>query len=116
MNRRRNDSGHRTHPTTVVAISLALAIAALGGIWQAWMKNRQIQVKREIDAVERRCGQHQLDIRTAEMRKDQLLNRFAIRQQLAELGSDLVPIPMGVTEEISLKTQPADPPAIAAVP
>lgn len=116
MNRRRNVSGHSAHPVTIVAIGLAIAIAALGGIWQAWMKNRQIQLKREIDAVERRCGQHNLDIQTTIMRKDQLLNRFAIRQQLADLGSDLVPIPMGVTEEISLTPLPADPPAIAAVP
>jgi hypothetical protein len=115
MNRRRNHNATRIHPSTVIAVVMALAIASLGGIWQAWMKNRQIQVKREIDAIERRCGQHQLDIRTTQMRMDQLLNRFAIRQQLAELGSDLVPIPMGVTEDIPL--QPRDTaPSIASIP
>jgi hypothetical protein len=118
MNRRRNDpKNNGIHATTFLAILLAVVTAAGGGIWHAWLKNRQIQVKREIDRIERLCGQHQLDIRTTQMRTDQLLNRFAIRQQLVDLGSDLKPIPMGVTEEIPLHpaTPPASP-AIAAVP
>lgn len=115
MNRRRNETRKTgVHTTTVIAICLALVTAATGGIWHAWLKNRQIQVKREIDRIERQCGQHQLDIRTTQMRMDQLLNRFAIRQQLTDLGSDLQPIPMGVSHEIPLN--PAAEPAIAAVP
>jgi hypothetical protein len=34
------------------------------------------------------------------MRMDQLLNRFVIRKQLEENGSDLRPIPLAVIEEI----------------
>jgi len=118
MNRRRTESRKTgIHATTVLAILLAVVTAAAGGIWHAWLKNRQIQVKREIDRIERQCGQHQLDIRTTQMRMDQLLNRFAIRQQLADLGSDLKPIPMGITEEIPLLPEtPTTEPAIAAVP
>ena len=116
MNRRRNESKQGIHPTTVIAICIALTIATLGGVWQAWLKNRQIQVKREIDQIERLCGQHQLDIRTTQMRMDQLLNRFAIREQLNELGSTLQPIPMGITEEIPLHPPAEKEHQIAAVP
>lgn len=117
MNRRRHDPRKEgIHPTTVIAICLAIGAATAGGVWQAWLKNRQIQVMREIDQVERQAGQHQLDIRTAQMRMDQLLNRFAIRQQLSDLGSGMKPIPMGVTEEIPLHPESAPESPIAAVP
>ncbi len=117
MNHKRNHSPKKgIHPTTVIAICLALGTAALGGVWQAWLKNRQIQVMREIDQIERQAGQHQLDIRTTQMRMDQLLNRFAIRQQLSDLGSTLKPIPMGVSEEIPLHPEVEKETPIAAVP
>jgi len=117
MNRKRNESPKKgIHPTTVIAICLALTTATVGGVWQAWLKNRQIQVAREIDQIERQCGQHQLDIRTTQMRMDQLLNRFAIRQQLSDLGSTLQPIPMGITEEIPLHPTPEPATQIVAVP
>ena len=40
------------------------------------------------------------EIRTTEMRMDELLNRFVIRKQIEQNGSSLRPIPMGVVEEI----------------
>jgi uncharacterized protein HemX len=117
MNRKRNESPKKSiHPTTVLAICLAIVTAALGGVWQAWLKNRQIQVAREIDQLERQAGQYQLDIRTAQMRMDQLLNRFAIRQQLSDLGSSMQPIPMGITDEIPLHPEPEKETPIAVVP
>ena len=116
MNRRRNERQKSIHPTTIIAICTALLLATIGGVWQAWLKNRQIQVMREIDQIERICGQHQLDIRTTQMRMDQLLNRFAIREQLQQLGSNLQPIPMGITEDVPLHPAPDHQPQIAAVP
>lgn len=117
MNRKRNaKSSKGIHPTTVIAIFLALGTAAAGGVWQAWLKNRQIQVMREIDQIERQSGQHQLDIRTTQMRMDQLLNRFAIRQQLNDMGSTMRPIPMGITEEIPLNPATDKEMPIAVVP
>ncbi len=109
MNRRRNES---TTPAVVFfALILAATIAAGGGVLHAYYKNRQIQVAREIDTIDRRVEQYRLDIRTTEMRMDQLLNRFAIRKQIEENGSSLRPIPAGVCEEIdsasALKTSVA---------
>ena len=63
-------------------------------------RNCQIQTAREIDAVERRIERHQLDIRTVQMRADQILNLFAIRKTLEEVGTELVPIPVGVSEDV----------------
>ncbi len=116
MNRRRHETKQGIHPTTLIAICLAIAFATIGGVSQAWLKNRHIQVKREIDRIERIAGQHQLEIRTTQMRMDQLLNRFAIREQLAELGSDLTPIPLGITEEIPIHPPAGTDAQIAAVP
>lgn len=98
MNRRRNET--RTPASVFFALFLAAAIAAGGGVLHAFYKNRQIQVTREIDAIDRRVEQYRLDIRTTDMRKDQLLNRFVIRKQIEESGSLLRPIPMGVVEQV----------------
>ena len=86
------------------ALILAAVIAAGGGVLHADYKNRPVQVSREIDAIDRRVEQCRLDIRTTDMRRDQLLNRFAIRKQIEENGSSLRPIPAGVTEEIDAAT------------
>lgn len=102
MNRRRDE------PSTPVliyfALILAATIAAAGGVLHAYYKNRQVQVAREIDAIDRRVEQYRLDIRTTDMRMDQLLNRFAIRKQIEESGSSLRPIPTGAIEEIDSST------------
>ena len=102
MNRRRQES--RTPISVFFSLFLAAAIAAAGGVLHAFYKNRQIQVSREIDAIDRRVEQARLEIRTTEMRMDQLLNRFVIRKQIEANGSALRPIPMGVVEEIDAVT------------
>ncbi|MEY4569676.1 MAG: hypothetical protein RLZZ398_1115 [Verrucomicrobiota bacterium] len=100
MNRRRNET--RTSASTFFALFLAATIVTLGGVLHAFYKNRQVQISREIDAIDRRVEQCRLDIRTTEMRMDQLLNRFVIRKQIEENGSSLRPIPVGVVEEIDV--------------
>ena len=98
MNRRKNEA--RTPASTYFALILAAVIVTGGGVLHAFYKNRQIQVSREIDAIERRVEQYRLDIRTTDMRMDQLLNRFAMRKQIEEIGSSLRPIPVGAVEEV----------------
>lgn len=102
MNRRRNESS--TPMMVFFALILAATIAAAGGVLHAYYKNRQVQVAREIDAIDRRVEQCRLDIRTSDMRMDQLLNRFAIRKQIEENGSSLRPIPTAAIEEIDAAT------------
>jgi hypothetical protein len=98
MNRRRDEP--RTSASVFFAVILAATIIAAGGILHVFYKNRQIQITREIDAIDRRVEQCRLDIRTSGMRMDQLLNRFVIRKQLQENGSNLRPISLTVVEEI----------------
>lgn len=98
MNRRRNEN--RTPASVYFALILAFVIAAAGGVLHAFYKNRQIQISREIDAIERRVDKYRLDIQTVEMRSDELLNRFAIRKQIEENGSSLRPIALTSIEEI----------------
>lgn len=104
MNRRRNET--RTPFLVIFSVIFAFALMAAGGVLYAFYKNRQIQIRREIDAIDRRVEHCRLEIRTIEMRMDQLLNRFVIRKQLEENGTTLRPISLAVVEEID----PAPPP------
>lgn len=110
MNRRRSDPRHSA--SLFLAMFLGFVVAAFGGVLYAYFKNRQIQTLREIDRTERRIEQHQLEIRTTEMRIDQALNRFVIREELAQQRSMLKAIPRGVVEEV--KSTPARAVALAA--
>ncbi len=98
MNRRRDEP--RTPASVFIAVILAATISAAGGVLHAYYKNQQVQVTREIDAIDRNVEHCRLEIRTTEMRMDQLLNRFVIRKQLEENGSSLRPISIAVVEEI----------------
>ncbi|MEY3896154.1 MAG: hypothetical protein RLZZ214_1674 [Verrucomicrobiota bacterium] len=98
MNRRRTES--RTPLSVFLSLFLAAAIVAAGGVLHAYYKNRQVQVSREIDAIDRRIEQARLDISITEMRIGKLLNRFEIRKQIEKNGSSLRPIPIGIVEEI----------------
>jgi hypothetical protein len=98
MNRRRDEP--RSSVSVIIAVILAAAISAAGGVLHAYYKNRQVQITREIDAIDRRVEHCRLEIRTTEMRMDQLLNRFVIRKQLEENGSDLRPIALHAVDEI----------------
>ena len=98
MNRRRNES--RTPVLVIFSVIFTFAIVACGGVLHVFYKNRQIQIRREIDATDRRVEHCRLEIRTIEMRMDQLLNRFVIRKQLEENGTSLRPISLAVVEEI----------------
>lgn len=110
MNRRRNET--RTPISVFAAVILAATTIAGGGIMYARLKNSQVQANREIDEIDRRIEQYRLDMRTTQMRMDQLLNRFELRKQLAENGSNLIAITSAVVEEVD--TSHADSRAVAS--
>lgn len=102
MNRRR-EQAKPSSMCPIIAVILTVVICATGGVLYATYKNRQIQVSREIDAISRNIEHHRLEIRTTEMRTDQLLNRYLIRKRLEEQRSRLRPISAAVVEEINLE-------------
>jgi hypothetical protein len=112
MNRHRNEV--RTPASVFVALFLTAAVVSVGGVQHAICKNQQVRLSREVDAIDRHIEQCRLDIRTTEMRMDQLLNRFVIRTQIEENGSTLRPIPAGIIEEIEATPAPRDSVASAA--
>ena len=98
MNRRRQESHTSGFP--IIALLFVATIIAAGGVLHGFYKNSQIKISREIDAIDRRVEHYRLEIRTTEMRMDQLLNRYVIRKQLEENGSTLRPISIAIVEEI----------------
>jgi hypothetical protein len=110
MNRRRQETESRISSFAIFCLVLALAIGAVGGVLRVYYRNCQIKALRDIDVVERRIEKYQLDIRTVQMRQDQILNLFAMRKTLEDLGTDLRPIPAGVSENIL----PSEPTAVAS--
>lgn len=109
MNRRRKEAPVRISPVVIFSLILAGAIGSVGGVGFVYFRNCQIKTVREIDRIEQRIEKHKLDIRTMQMRSDQILNLFAIRKTLEETGTELIPMSAGVTEDIL----PLDPPAAA---
>jgi cell division protein FtsL len=107
----RHKSAPRFRPATYFTLIGTATIVAGGGVTHAIYKNRQIQVSREIDAIERRIEQCKLDISTIQMRTENLLDRYRIKEQLEASGSSLVSIPIGLPEEV----RAAPPSAVAAV-
>ena len=110
MNRQKK-AAPRIRTSTYLALIGTAMIVAGGGVTHAILKNCQVNVIREIDAVEKRTEKCLLDIRTTEMRSDHLLTPLAIRKQLRDSGSPLVQIPVGVSEEVTI----APPAAVASV-
>ncbi|MCX6868398.1 MAG: hypothetical protein NTV46_19770 [Verrucomicrobia bacterium] len=98
MNRRRHESHTSGFP--IFVLLFIAAIIAAGGALYVFYKNSQIKITREIDAIERRVEHYRLEIRTTEMRMEQLLNRYVIRKQLEANGSPLRPISIAIVEEI----------------
>ncbi len=98
MNRRRNQP--RPSGYAISCVIIASAIISAGGVLHVFFKNCQIQTQREMDAIDQRIEHCRLEVRTMEMRMDQLLNRFVIRKQLEENGSNLHPISLTIVEEI----------------
>jgi cell division protein FtsL len=97
-NRRRTNENLGSFGVFVIAIAAIIMVS--GGVFFAYLKNRQIETAREIENVEDRIAKHEMDIKTAEMRVDQLTNRYAIRDQLRQNGSSLTAIPANAVESV----------------
>lgn len=117
MNRRKKGPREIGFGSVLLLIVAALVMAA-GGVFHAYIKNRQINVTREIKRVEDRIAEHQLDIESQEMVLAKLNNQFLIRDRLIDLNTEMIPI-TEVTEldlhddEMKLAQESLDQPATA---
>lgn len=99
MNRRRTVKPHLSFGSVLLLVTAAVIVAA-AGVFHAYVKNRQINVAREIQEAEDRISQHRMDIQTSEVLLAQQLNRIRLRNCLLELNSDLREIRPEVLREI----------------
>jgi len=101
---------------TVILLVASMIVMGGAGVFHAYVKNRQINVAREIQVVEERISQHKLDITNLEVRLDDQLNPILINDRLADMSSDLRRIPPSVVKEISFATESGSESARGAVP
>jgi hypothetical protein len=105
MNRRRPDRRCGALPVAVLITTAALA--ACGGIIKVCYKNRQIEVNRRIAHVEDQIARHRDDIRTLRRQTDELMNCFAMGEDLDINDSELRPIPAEAIEHVGSRVSAA---------
>ena len=71
---------------------LCALVAVAAGVAHAMLKNSQLQTLREIDKVQGRIGDLEMDIKTEIMRSSTLLDRYEMRSALERIDSQLAPI------------------------
>lgn len=98
MNKRR--SSRNLSVGSVIFLVLVAVVLATAGVFHAYVKNLQVEVANETEKAERRIGQLEMDIMTLQMQLDEQLNRFILRERLAQQGSRLVSIPINAVLEV----------------
>lgn len=97
MNKRRSDTTNFGFAPIVILMFAGLLLA-IGGVMHAYVKNRQVEVAREIDKTQKRTDSHYEEIKHLQVSIDRKENRHIIRTQLAEKGSSLAKIVPGAIE------------------
>lgn len=81
---------------------LVLTALSLGttGVLHTVMKNRQLQLVREIENVERRIKEHDRDITNLDIKVSTQENRFDLRKALWDSQTTFQRIPLSAVEDI----------------
>jgi hypothetical protein len=108
----RRDTPRSDFPAAFVALALAALVAATGGSMHAIYRTGQIQTEHKIAEARERIERHRLDIQMIEVRKERLLDRYEIREQLELVNSSLVEVDHGVIEKVSRPVEPDYPPLV----
>lgn len=98
MNRKR--SSRNLSVGSVIFLVLVAVVLATAGVFHAYVKNLQVEVANKTEKTERRIGQLEMDIMTLQMQLDEQLNRFILRERLAQQRSRLIAIPLNGLLEI----------------
>jgi cell division protein FtsL len=99
MNKHRNKDRRFS---IVEMVLLAFAAPALmgGGFMHAWLKNSQVEVVKDIRKTELRISDHEGSINNLQVKIEQKLNIYQIRDDLARAGSQLVIAPASAVKKI----------------
>jgi len=73
----------------VMILLFAGLLLAVGGVMHAYVKNRQVEVAREIDKTKKRTDVHNEEAKHFQVSIDRKKNRHIIRTQLKEQYSSL---------------------------
>lgn len=119
MNRRRTAHSPLRFGSVLLLVG-ALMVSASAGVFYAYVKNRQINLQRDIQRAEERVSQHEIDIKATRMGLTHLLNPILLHNRLRDLNSDLRDIPDQAITELDPRWRgdaaPAGRPAIAGPP
>lgn len=99
MNRRRSEP-RKSHLAAYIALGLLTGIATTGGAMHAIFRNGQIQTERKISEARKRIEEVRADVQLIDVRRERLMDRYEIRDQLVMLDSPLVPVTYEVIERI----------------
>lgn len=100
MNKKRSEINHFASLHVVMLIMITVLLAT-GGVLHAFMKNRQIEVAREIDSTKSNIVEIEEEMKMVQMKIDRKLNRHMIRAELASRDSDLTRIPSSAVEVVT---------------
>lgn len=112
MNRRRSEDS-RSHYFAFLALVIAFVAATTGGAMHAIFRNGQIKAERKIAETRQRIEQHHLDMQMIEVRREKLIDRYEIREQLEHWSSELIPVTHGVVEKVRPLSDPVAGPVAA---
>ncbi len=108
MNRHRNRQRRLSIPE-ITLLAMAAVLLMAGGFVHAWLRNSQVEVKREIDKTQRRISDHEDSINSLQVKIDRKLNIYRIRDDLMKAQSQLCEVPASSVEIISPHDLPAPP-------
>ena len=100
MNKKRSSINHFAS-LHVVMLIIVTVLLATGGVLHAFMKNRQIEVAREIDATNSRMVETEETMKMVQVKIDRKLNRHMIRNELSNRESALITIPSTAVEVVT---------------
>lgn len=99
MKKNRKKGAELSPLTMVVLVVTALSLGATG-VAHTVLKNRQLELVREIEQVELKVKDCERDLTNLEIRYNGLSNRYDLRDRLNERGTELRGIPIEAIEDI----------------
>jgi len=117
MNRRRVIRRKSLSIGQLVLLTAAILAVTAAGVHYVYLKNRQIDLVREIEHTKNQIAEYEYDLRGMQSREDEALDRYLIRDHLKLANSRMVAIPAEVIEHIDsiIETSPSQATLVEAI-